>query len=42
MIDANQGERFQAAVSKELTEAMAIDEGVNETFVMYCIELMKV
>ena len=36
MVDADQGEIFQAAVSKELTEAMAIDEDVNEAFVVYC------
>ena len=36
MGEADQGESLQAAVSKELAEAMAIDEDVNETFVMYC------
>ena len=36
MGDAGQDESLQAAVSKELTEAMAIDEDVNEAFVVYC------
>ena len=36
MGDAGQDESLQAAVSKELTEAMAIDEDVNEAFVEYC------
>ena len=36
MSDAGQDESLQAAVSKELAEAMAIDEDVNEAFAVYC------
>ena len=36
MADAGQGESFQATVSKELTEAISIDEDFNETCIMYC------
>jgi len=36
MGEADENESLQAAVSKELAEAMAIDEAVNEEFVVYC------
>ena len=36
MGEADESESLQAAVSKELADAMAIDEAVNEEFVVYC------
>ena len=41
MGEADESESLQAAVSKELSDAMAIDEAVNEEFVVYCQRTQK-
>ena len=41
MGEADESESLQAAVSKELADAMAIDEAVNEEFVVYCQRIQK-
>ena len=41
MGEAGENESLQAAVSKELAEAMAIEEAVNEEFVVYCQRIQE-
>ena len=41
MGEADQSESLQAAVSKELADAMAIDDAVNEEFVVYCQRIQE-
>ena len=38
---ADENESLQAAVSKELPEVMALDEAVNEEFVVYCQRIQE-